>query len=457
MSHKTKHRILVVEDDPEQRQLICDILQASNFHVRSADCVEQAILLSKAHTFDVVFSDWKLGELSGLDLLNYLKRQKYDLGFVIATAYGTINHAVEALQQGADDYLPKPFKRQELLLTIEKALKAKSLRTENEVLSAQLSEQKNLVGLVGKTPCMQKVYQRIDKISSTNATVLILGESGTGKELAARALHERSTRKNQKFIAINCGAIAESIAEAELFGAEKGAFTGANTTKIGRFEAANNGTIFLDEIGELSANLQAHLLRFLQENTITRLGSNEEIQLDIRVVAATHRNLEEEVKNGNFREDLYYRLNVVPISMPPLRERQQDIALLADHFITVHANQHNCNKPKLSAELYRLLLDYHWPGNVRELSNKIERFVLLDDEQELTQNFSSSQGKQTNNANIPKLSFPNEGFDWEQFERHCLAQTLKINQGNRTKAAKYLKMSYKAFLYRLEKYQITSD
>jgi len=457
MTYESKNRILVVEDDPEQRQLICDILQASQFNVMAADCVEQAILLIKAHCFDVIFSDWKLGELSGLDLLNYVKRQKTDIGFVIATAYGTINHAVEALQQGADDYLPKPFKRQELLLTIDKALKSKNLRSENNALNAQLSEQKTLIGLVGKAPCMQKVYQRIDKVSSTNATVLILGESGTGKELAARALHERSSRKEQKFIAINCGAIAESIAEAELFGAEKGAFTGANTTKIGRFEAANNGTIFLDEIGELSTSLQAHLLRLLQESTITRLGSNDEIQLDIRVVAATHRNLEEEVKNGNFREDLYYRLNVVPIQMPPLRERQQDIALLADHFTTIHANQHNCPIPILSPEIYRQLLEYHWPGNVRELSNRIERFVLLDDEQELTQNIHSNVCNDTDSTNLPLFDFPQNGFNWEHFERNCLAKTLKMQQGNRTKAAKYLKMSYKAFLYRLEKYQITSD
>ena len=371
------------------------------------------------------------------------------------TAYGTINHAVEALQQGADDYLPKPFKRQELLLTIDKAIKAKTLRNENQVLSAQLSEQKSLIGLVGKAPCMQKVYQRIDKVSATNATVLILGESGTGKELAANALHERSNRKHQKFIAINCGSIAESIAEAELFGAEKGAYTGANTTKIGRFEAANSGTIFLDEIGELSPNLQAHLLRFLQENTISRLGSHEEIKLDVRVIAATHRNLAQEVKKGNFREDLYYRLNVVPINMPALRERQQDIALLADHFITVHSNQHSCSVPKLSPETYRLLLEYHWPGNVRELSNRIERFVLLDDVDELIHNIDVNESHLSEPLNLPFFDLPQAGFNWEHFERYCLAQVLEKHQGNRTQSAKYLKMSYKAFLYRLEKYRIT--
>ena len=375
------------------------------------------------------------------------------MGFIIATAYGTISHAVEALQQGADDYLSKPFQRQELLLTVDKAYKAMQLRSQNQSLTAQLGEQNKLVGIVGNAPCMQKVYQRIDKVSTTNATILVLGESGTGKELAARALHERSTRCHEKFIAINCGAIAESIAEAELFGAEKGAFTGANTLKIGRFEAANHGTIFLDEIGELSPSLQAHLLRFLQEGCITRLGSNDEIKLDIRVIAATHRDLPKEVAEGNFREDLYYRLNVVPINMPALRERQQDIAMLADHFITVHSKQHNCSAPIISAQVYRQLLEYHWPGNVRELSNRIERFVLLDDEHELTQNFSPPKGEGFSNLG-PEFKLPTEAFSWDNFERQCLSNALNKHQGNRTKAAKYLQMSYKAFLYRLEKFQI---
>lgn len=446
--------ILIVEDEPEQRALISDILSASQYQVTSADCVEQAILLLKQQSFDVIFSDWKLGSLSGIDLLNYVRKNQPNLGFVIATAYGTIGHAVKALQQGADDYLPKPFQRQELLLTIEKANKAKNLRSQNQYLSAQLTEQKQLIGLVGKAPCMQSVYQRIDKVSATNATILILGESGTGKELAARALHERSNRKEQKFIAINCGAIAESIAEAELFGAEKGAYTGANIEKVGRFEAAHNGTIFLDEIGELSLSLQTHLLRFLQEGTVIRLGSNEEIKLDVRVIAATHRDLEKEVKQGNFREDLFYRLNVVPINMPPLRERQEDIALLADHFLQTHAKQHYCEVPQLSAGAYRKLLEYHWPGNVRELSNRIERFVLLDDEYELTQNINAKNFSE-NTGEVPVIDMPITGFNWEQFERHCLAKALKMSQGNRTKAAKYLQMSYKAFLYRLEKFQIT--
>lgn len=445
--------VLVVEDDPEQRRLVSDMLQASGYQVLAAESVEEAILTLKAHAVDVVFSDWKLGNLSGIELLHYVRRNQAELGFVIATAYGTISHAVEALQQGADDYLPKPFQRQELLLTVQKALKAKQLRSHNQQLSEQLSQQQKLVGLVGNAPCMQKVYQRIDKVSATNATVLILGESGTGKELAARALHQQSPRANEKFIAINCGAIAESLAEAELFGAEKGAFTGAEKLKIGKFEAANNGTIFLDEIGELPLSLQAHLLRFLQEGTITRLGSHQDIQLNVRVIAATHRDLQQQASNGDFREDLYYRLNVVPIHMPPLRERQQDIPLLIEHFLATHAKRHQCDPVSLSETAYRNLLEYHWPGNVRELANRIERFVLLNDEEEFHY-LSNEQNGQATDSLLPDVTFPETGYHWDNFERFCLEQALARHQGNKTKAAKYLTMSYKAFLYRLEKYQI---
>jgi len=444
--------VLVVEDDNEQRQLVSDMLAANNFQVHSANCVEQAIVMLKEATVDVIFSDWKLGTLTGLDLLNYVRKNIPETGFVIATAYGTISHAVEALQKGADDYLPKPFQRQALMLTIEKAYKAKQLRCQNRQLAAQLSEQKQLVGLVGKAACMQQVYQRIDKVSATNATVLILGESGTGKELAARALHEKSNRANQPFVAINCGAIAESLAEAELFGAEKGAYTGADKIKIGKIEAANGGTIFLDEIGELPVTLQAHLLRFLQEGTITRLGSHGDIKLDVRVIAATHRDLQTQVARGEFREDLFYRLNVVPIQMPALRERQEDIALLAEHFLKMHAKQHGCEPVKLSEAAYRRLLEYHWPGNVRELSNRIERLVLLNDEEEFIHLMPTLNNSMR--SDLPTISFPESGFSWDDFERYCLMQALDKQRGNKTKAANYLSMSYKAFLYRLEKYKI---
>ncbi len=446
--------ILVVEDDHDQRELITNILAAEQYQVQSADCVESAILLIKKQSFDVIFSDWNLGSLSGLDLLNYVKENNPTIGFAIATAYSTVTHAVEAIQQGADDYLPKPFQRQTLLLTIDKALKSGQLKKQNQQLSQQLNEQHQLSNIVGKAPCMQKVYQRINRVSTTDATVLILGESGTGKELCARSLHEMSSRNNKPFIAINCGAIPESLAEAELFGAEKGAFTGANTTRIGKFEAANDGTLFLDEIGELPLSLQPKLLRLLQEGTVTRLGGNNEIKLDVRVIAATHKNLEKLVQSNDFREDLFYRLNIIPITIPALRERQEDIPQLIEHFITLHSKRHNSTISPLEQQSYRALLDHHWPGNVRELSNRIERFVLLDDEEELISNLDSNNQKDINNKVID-FTIPKTGINWQAFECQCLANALKQNDGNKTKAAAFLQMSYKAFLYRLEKYQLS--
>lgn len=444
-------RILLVEDDLQQQKLIAQILRQQTYQIVTASGVEEAILALKEQPFDVIFCDWKLGSLSGLDLLNYVRRNQPELGFAIATAYGTITHAVDAIKAGADDYLAKPFQRQELLLCIDKIFNAKTLRSQNKQLSEALSEQQQLVDLVGSAPCMQKVYQRITRVSNTDATVLITGESGTGKELAARALHQLSTRKHNAFVAVNCGAIPESLAEAELFGSTKGAFTGATQDKIGKLQSAEKGTLFLDEIGELPLALQAKMLRFLQEGTITPLGSNTEIQLDIRVIAATHRNLQQMVHENTFREDLFYRLNIVPIEMPPLRQRQEDIGKLVDFFVQKSAQRYQLEKPVISPGSLKQLMAYHWPGNVRELSNRIERFVLLGDEQELTANTGPLPS-----AKNGQFELPVQGLDWDSFEKHCLAQALDRSEGNRTKAAQLLSLSYKAFLYRLEKYGLHS-
>ncbi len=443
-------KVLVVEDEADQRELISQIIAANGYQVISADSVEAAIVEIKKQVPDLVFSDWKLGQLTGMDLLNYVRREHQNVGFIIATAYGTITHAVDAMQAGADDYLAKPYQRQSLLLAIDKVVKSVALKRQNQQLTSQLSQQQALVGLVGKAPCMQKVYTRVQRVSATDATVLIGGESGTGKELAARALYQLSNRKHKPFIAINCGAIPESLAEAELFGAEKGAFTGATSLKIGKLEAANGGTVFLDEIGELPLLQQTKLLRFLQEGVISRLGQQGEIKLDVRVIAATHRDLQQEVAEGRFREDLFYRLNVVPIHMPPLRERKEDIGRLVEHFLSLHAKQYSIDEMKLTSPTMKVLLDYSWPGNVRELANRIERFVLLGDEQELVDEIVN--GPKPIDAN--QFTLPDEGIEWEVFEKSCLEQAMERHQGNRTKAAKLLGLSYKAFLYRLEKYQL---
>ncbi|NKF50338.1 sigma-54-dependent Fis family transcriptional regulator [Shewanella sp. WXL01] len=449
-----KLKLLVVEDDPAQRELILKVLQDQDYLLSSTDCVEAAIVQIKQSEPDIIFSDWKLGELSGMDLLNYVRRNHSDCGFIIATAYGTITHAVDAMQAGADDYLTKPYQRQALLMSLDKVAKACQLKKRNRNLEAALSEQQALVGLVGKAPCMQQVYQRLKRVGATDATVLIGGESGTGKELAARALHQLSSRQHQPFIAINCGAIPETLAEAELFGAEKGAFTGATTTKVGKLEAAEQGTVFLDEIAELPLLQQSKLLRFLQEGVICRLGSHQDIKLDVRVIAATHRDLKQEVAQGRFREDLFYRLNVVPITMPPLRERQEDIGRLIEHFMRLHQKHYQVECEPLSPATLKALLDYSWPGNVRELANRLERYTLLGDEQELVGELTESSTTRVQADDPSAFCLPDNGLDWEAFEKSCLAQVLDKFDGNRTQAAKFLNMGYKAFLYRIDKHQI---
>ena len=443
--------ILVVEDDKQQRELICQLLQGADYSTYAADSVEQAILLLKQHKeIALVFSDWKLGAGNGLQVLQYVRNQLPELGFVVATAYGSVSHAVEAIQAGADDYLAKPFKRQELLLAVAKGLNARTLRRQNRQLSEQLGEQRQLVELIGNAPCMQQLFSRINRVSNSNATVLISGESGTGKELAARALHQLSGRSKAAFIAINCGAIPEQLVEAELFGSEKGAFTGAISSKAGKFEAANGGTVFLDEVAELPLALQAKLLRLLQEGKVTRLGSHQEVVLDIRLIAASHQDLTLAVQQGRFREDLFYRLNVVPVHMPPLRERREDIPRLIQHFLQLNQQRYQLPAVQLSKAALKQLMDYHWPGNVRELANSIERFTLLGDEQELQQALAAP-------VSAGGFRLPLQGLNWQQHEQDCLRQALQLAQGNKAQAAKLLQLPYKTLLYRLEKYQLGSE
>ena len=442
--------ILLVEDDQAQNTLISAMLSAASYQVYSAFSVEDAIVTLKNHAdIELIFTDWKLGNLSGMDLIKYVRAQQKHIGIVVATAYGSIEHAVEAIELGADDYLSKPFQRQELLLALAKANKANQLRLANQQLSSQISEQNQLVDIIGHAPCMQKVFQRIERVSATSATVLISGESGTGKELAARALHQLSNRSKQAFIAINCGAIPENLAESELFGALKGAYTGANQDKLGKFAAAHKGTIFLDEVAELSHNVQTKLLRLLQEGVVTPVGDTKEHNIDVRVLAASHKNLQQMVQDGLFREDLYYRLNVVPLHMPPLRERQEDIPRLIEHFLKRFSQQYGIEAPQLSGTLLKHLLNYNWPGNVRQLSNTLEQFVLLQDETELKENLTNTANStQTNTL----FTLPSEGLNWDEFEKDCLQQALNREGGNKTQAAKLLGISYKQFLYRLEKH-----
>lgn len=441
--------ILVVEDDPTQRALVADLLSAENYDVATAESLAEARQALEASQFDLVVSDWQLGDGNGGELLEYA-RSNLDVAFIMVTAYGTIERAVGAIQAGANDYLPKPFERQSLLLSVERTLRSRHLEAENRRLSEELQERDRLVDLVGKAGAMQKLYRKVDRLAGTEATVLIQGESGTGKELIARALHSLSTRAERPFIAINCAAIPEGLMEAEILGAEKGAYTGATHRRPGKFEAAHGGTLFLDEIGEMPLSVQPKLLRVLQEGTVTRIGGHAEVKVDVRVLAATNRDLEEEVDRGTFREDLFYRLNVVPVTAPPLRDRREDIPLLIRHFIGKFARVHGLPEHPFPARILRQLIDRPWRGNVRELANVVERLMLLADD-----GTPDESDLPTTRVADSQFVLPAEGVSWESVERSALEQALQHADGNKAQAARLLALPYKAFLYRLEKFNMS--
>ncbi|MEM8930531.1 MAG: sigma-54 dependent transcriptional regulator [Acidobacteriota bacterium] len=447
-------RILVVEDDDDQRRLVAGILRGRGYLVVEAGGLEAARARLDDAPVDLVLSDWQLGDGDGEALLDHVREVQPGAAFVMVTAYGTIARAVEAIRRGADDYLPKPFERQALLLSIEKVLHSRRLEDENRRLTEELGERDRLVDLVGRAPSMQRLFRRVEKLAGTDATILVTGESGTGKELAARALHALSKRSAEPFVAINCAAIPEGLVEAELFGVEKGAFTGADRSRPGKIEQAHGGTLFLDEIGELPLSTQPKLLRVLQESRLTRVGDTRERAVDVRIIAATHRDLREEVREGRFREDLFYRLNVVPLDMPPLRDRREDIPRLVEHFVQRAERRHGVRVRPFPASVTKRLLDHSWPGNVRELSNTVERLVLLAEEghasaEDLPEALLGGQG--TGNG---RFRLPAGGLAWDEHERDCLRQALDQSNGNRAQAARLLQLSYKAFLYRLEKFDL---
>jgi len=445
--------ILLVEDETDQRKIIKSILCSENYKVTDVESAEDAIKVLNNQSIDLIISDWQLPGINGEELLKEVIQKAPQCGFILITAHSEASHAINMIRAGADDYLPKPFDKQSLLFTVNKLIYTKSLEKENEQLKQQSKHRSQLVDMIGRSSAMNRLFARIEKAAPTNATLLITGESGTGKELAARAIHKLSNRADKVFLPVNCAAIPENLAEAELFGAEKGSYTGANKTRAGKFESADNGTIFLDEIGELPLILQSKLLRFLQEGTITRVGSNEEIKLDVRVVAATNRNLLDEVEDGNFREDLYYRLNVIPVVIPPLRQRQEDITLLISHFLDYFCQQHDCGKKELSSSALKMLIGYPWPGNVRQLRNSLERLILLSIGEIITSEDVSDL--ELTNKNIQQnFLLPEQGLQWDTHEKECLLQALSHCNNNRTQAAKLLGLGYKAFLYRLDKFDI---
>ncbi|AFM39624.1 response regulator with CheY-like receiver, AAA-type ATPase, and DNA-binding domains [Desulfosporosinus acidiphilus SJ4] len=445
-------RILVADDEVNMRWVLERALTKAGYDVETVADGQLAIERALSERPDLVLVDLKMPKADGLSVLRTLKEHYPDLLFVMMTAHGSTEIAVEAMKAGAHDYLMKPFEIDELLITVEKALEVESLREQVDYLKGEV--QPNRWQLVGNSDKMQTLKLLVERVAPTPATVLIQGESGTGKELVAHAIHTLSSRANGPFIRVNCAALTETLLESELFGHEKGAFTGAHTRRIGRFELADGGTLFLDEIGELSFNVQAKLLRVLQERTFERVGGEKTIQVDVRIIAATNRDLLREAQEGRFREDLYYRLNVFPIFVPPLRERREDISVLVEHFLD-KLSAYGKNKT-LGPGVLAQLMAYTWPGNARELENVIERMVIISPGAAIgldgvpTLN-TSNQSEKT----LDPFILPPEGISLEEIEKSFIRQAMEQTDGNQSQAAKKLGLSRYAFLYRMEKYGIS--
>lgn len=449
-------RILIAEDEKPQRELLEGFLKKEGFEVDGVGSGREALQRLKENIYDIALIDYKMPELDGLQTLREIHRLYPELPVVMMTAYGTVETAVASMKEGALDYLTKPIDLDELLLIFEKVLERSRLIHENRVLKAQLKERYTFRHIIYQSPKMEEVMSLVARVAPSSSTVLIRGESGTGKELIANAIHYASPRGDKPFIKVSCSAIPETLLESELFGHEKGAFTGAFQRRIGRFEEASEGTIFLDEIGELSPVLQVKLLRVLQEKEFQRLGSNLSLKTDTRIIAATHRNLEEAMKKGEFREDLYYRLNVISIWVPPLRERREDIPPLIDYFLKKYSQLNQKNVSNLSQEARMLLLRYSYPGNVRELENIIERAVVLCrgeiiTTQDLPYHLQEEKSEKNWESLARSKTLPES---LEELEKDLILKALRDHQGIQTKAAESLGISERVLRYKMKKYGI---
>jgi len=433
-------KILIVEDEPKMAFLLEAELNDAGHRATSVTDGREAVRRVEREHFDIVITDLRMEGMDGIEVLERVKGLDPQTEVVLITAYATAQTAVEAMKKGAYDYIIKPFDIEELKLLVKKIEEKQGLLYENALLQEKARREGLLVG--GRSPAMRKVLELIDKVAPTDATVLVLGESGTGKELVARRIHHTSPRRDKPLVAVHCATFPENLLESELFGYERGAFTGATRRKVGHFEYADGGTIFLDEVGELPASVQAKLLRFLQERQFTRLGGVEPVRVDVRVIAATNRDLEREVREGRFREDLFYRLNVFPIELPPLRERREDIPLLVEHFL----RQRNRPPDVISPEAMEALLAYDWPGNVRELENVIERALILAGEGRITPDLLPF-GRPKAGA---KVELPDEGVNLEEVERELIIQALEKAGWNKAKAAKLLGITRRRLYSRME-------
>lgn len=443
--------LLVVEDDVLMRDFIYQTLSKGPYVVETASNGREAQKMAQRNSYHLSLLDVKLPDLSGLDLLSQIKKHSPSTEVVMMTAYATIEGAVQAMKMGASNYLRKPFSTQELETAVEKTLDYQQLKEENKRLRGQLNLQSGYGMMVGKDKKMLDVYKLIELVAQSHSTVLIQGESGTGKELVARAIHQLSPRRERPFISINCAAVPDNLLESELFGHEKGAFTGAISRRKGKFELADEGTILLDEIGEMSLGLQAKLLRVLQEFEFYRVGGSEPIRVDVRVIATTNQNLKQTIKEGKFREDLFFRLNVVNISLPLLRERRNDIPLLAKHFLTKYSELYHKGMFSISKEAMEILLKYDWPGNVRELENQMERAVVLNSTPEVRPDHLSLQY----NFRLDKVSSFSElvGLSLREVEKNLLLKTLEREGGNRTRSAKVLGITVRTLRNKLKEYR----
>jgi two-component system response regulator PilR (NtrC family) len=467
----TKPRILIVDDEPSMREMLRIVLRRDGYDVTVAANGTQAIDVLQRERVDLLLSDIRMPDVGGVDVLRAAKEANRDLVAFMMTAFASTDTAVEAMRLGAVDYFTKPFNVDELRLKVRQHLETLRLRQENVLLKRALNTSNEFCNIIGRSDVMLELFKMVETIAKTNSTVLITGESGTGKDLVARAVHYNSLRRERPFVALNCGGLPETLLESELFGHMRGAFTGADSNKKGLVEVAERGTIFLDEIGEMNQAMQVKLLRVLQDRRFRRLGGTEEVQADIRVIAATNQDLEKMVAEGRFREDLYYRINVIQVHLPPLRDRREDVPLLAEHFLVKYAKAAEKPVHGISHEAQDLLSAYAWPGNVRELENVIERAVALEQTplvlpESLPTHVRTLNGAQGKGAAAPSSGGPasaglpdiKEGFDLEalgeEFYRHYIALALERTGGVQTKAAEMLGMSFRSFRYYAKKFNL---
>jgi two-component system response regulator AtoC len=451
-------RILIVDDEENFRHLLSVILIKEGYEVETASNGEEGLQKSVISPFDQILCDIRMPRMDGLEFLREIQKTGVEATIIVMSAYGTVDIAIEAMKLGAYDYISKPFKPDEIILTLRKAEEREQLRKENQILRREVTKEYSFENILSKNEKMQKIFDVIKKVSQFKSTVLITGESGTGKELVARALHYSSDRSQNPFIPVNCGAIPENLLESELFGHAKGAFTDAIRTKKGLFEEADGGSLFLDEIGELPAQLQVKLLRVLQDGEIRRIGESKSIKIDVRIVAATVKDLSREVNEGRFREDLFYRLNVLPIHIPPLRERKEDIPMLIQHFIGKYNQSMNKNVAGIDHKALETLMNYKWYGNVRELENTIERAIVLADKSNIEpENLPIEIQDFKEEVHLEPL--PDEEYSIKKaskaLEINLIKKALKKTKGNHTHAAKLLEISHRALLYKIKEYEIT--